>query len=1365
MDEEENIVQPAVSPKGKGIDFNKIAERLNSGERSDDSKAAGKVYYTPGFGDSQYDKNIKLGSQIDFGQLYQQSLQQNRALLQPKIDELGNAIGQLSNIIPEAIGGLAAAVDFEDYFNSNDEVGNWLTDLTNKWKESTNEALPIYRENPGESLDFGDSAWWMSNGSSLVQSIGGFAISGGVVSKGLQGLSKAAKLAKLTSKITGANTANKIDEGFQTLGTAMALNQAEAILEAGEVYETIYAEHLSKLSQTTNKSQKEIESLARQKAADAASVTVNTNRINILLNISSANLFVKTPRLTRNILKKESTLANLGRAGIEGSQESVEELVNLIASKKGEAAGRDKNYDMKSLYLDLTSEEAAESALLGFLGGMGQTVITTEGVNRINKVTDPETGEKMSVKQYNKYVYNKQQDEINTIKGLSKSNNVKSFTDVYNSLEDQKLITQELQKAIEDGDDNKAELLQKTSLDTQALNSFKAGTTEGLVELYKDLGNGDQKEGMSDDYKQRSQQAINRIEKLEKIYNKVGNEVNASQLYNNRALTYNVEDQIDKVLNEKTLKESELETKRNRLLNALRNDNVSKVKPESLTKGDPLNKEIEELDKELNDLFPFLNYLNDNYKKINSSKYKKNYEAEQKLKAQKDEEELNNKSDEVEKVYNEEVQDVQNQEVDNAIKEDLKDKEQSTKENNTAKRQSNVSYKALEELINNSQDYGLENIPNSVAVNSVQGSELHLPVLQSLPGFENLTSDDIILIVPSSKGIEVTIGNAQTGERNTFNVEQYNVVDSKTDTSENLKEDVNNNDKVLESQDNSSESKTFEEEQEVKLNKAKDASLVNAYDSVYTSDNYQEYVENPRNKVGEEVTFNIGNPDVSTKAQDAIALYNSVLQGNIKLSDDQLKQLVLNLPIKVNMTDNVFTHLPFESEMSSVSLTDAEYNVREAIISQALKNKNFEGITSKIAFQYPGIVKQDIVDGKPAQNNIMELPTINNDISKVEFYISDSNGNILNLDNKPNATFGRSKNPGSIFVKIPTANGKDFPLKLNIRRVNQAESDILLRVTQALLDPSKPIKFNANINTVLDQINFTDQELESVKQEAKILGKNIKNLKVMELVNSIVYEGGSPKNTFKINRNTLSYGDKNVTFENFEASRSDINDWLINNKNRNIKKQKLKEKTYKEFFANNVLSTDAKLGEPTFGGNTKVYIETTVVNKKKNDDRGPASGNANVFASLLKTTEDSDTTEAKSTIENVPSIKDRKVIKNKLKGGSRAALKARAAKNKNILEIPTRDELFENILSLKLKDGPRMLTIREFLDKYKISKEFIDKDAKSSLGNFEYETKEVEKEVFKYVYYDSHVDFLKREYNNNSDVNDIPSTDDKNKKC
>jgi hypothetical protein len=214
-----------------------------------------------------------------------------RAQNQSGFSQLGNAIGRVAvNTIPTVIGNTASILDFEDYFNQDQEVGNAITNAMEEFKSTVNQDyFPIYRENPGEHLDLGDSGWWFENGASLVESIGGFAITGALVG-GALGL--AANITK--TGVWGQRAA--------TLLNATVLNQAESISIASQVYNQTLNEELGKFEFPT------VEDVDRAKtiASEAAAHTVNINRANVLLNLTSANLFIRTPQSTRTLLNEIS---------------------------------------------------------------------------------------------------------------------------------------------------------------------------------------------------------------------------------------------------------------------------------------------------------------------------------------------------------------------------------------------------------------------------------------------------------------------------------------------------------------------------------------------------------------------------------------------------------------------------------------------------------------------------------------------------------------------------------------------------------------------------------------------------------------------------------------------------------------------------------------------------------------------------------------------------------------------------------------------------------------------------------------------------------------------------------------------------
>jgi len=251
-----------------------------------------------------------------------------RAENQGFLDTLGNGLGRtLTNIIPTVVGNVASILDFEDYVNQDNEVGNAITRAMEDFKTSSNEnVFPIYQQNPNGHLNFGDSAWWIQNGSSLVESIGAFAVTGA-------GIGAAFNIAgKGLATINGLSELGQAGKAAATLLSSTALNQAESITTAMQVYDTTYQ---------AAKQNGQDEATAKQNAADAASYSININRANIALNLTSAGAFIRSPLATRQL--REAFGTGFRKELLhEGAQEYAEETLNYVAQKEGERLGQAK---------------------------------------------------------------------------------------------------------------------------------------------------------------------------------------------------------------------------------------------------------------------------------------------------------------------------------------------------------------------------------------------------------------------------------------------------------------------------------------------------------------------------------------------------------------------------------------------------------------------------------------------------------------------------------------------------------------------------------------------------------------------------------------------------------------------------------------------------------------------------------------------------------------------------------------------------------------------------------------------------------------------------------------------------------------
>ncbi len=287
--------------------LNKLASgQLTTGKVTD---AVDTKIYNTDLGASKYDKGIIIDQHLDTED-FVQSLQEFRARKQPVSHQIANAVVNVAgDLTLGTLGQIGSALDFEDYFNTDQEMGNWLTNLTNQGQDALKSEFKNYQKNPGEHFAMGDSAWWIDTIGSLVGSVGSFALSGGVLAKGLMGLSKLArakKLADAMTKVAGKGNMAKLynktgghagaevrEQMFGTVSNAIMLNQAEGMMEATDVMEATFAFQMQKEGMT--------EEEAQAIAVRAGVTTLNTNRLNIALNLTSANLFFKSAKYSNSM--------------------------------------------------------------------------------------------------------------------------------------------------------------------------------------------------------------------------------------------------------------------------------------------------------------------------------------------------------------------------------------------------------------------------------------------------------------------------------------------------------------------------------------------------------------------------------------------------------------------------------------------------------------------------------------------------------------------------------------------------------------------------------------------------------------------------------------------------------------------------------------------------------------------------------------------------------------------------------------------------------------------------------------------------------------------------------------------------------
>jgi hypothetical protein len=437
----------------------------------------------------------------------------------------------LLNVIPEAIKQTANVLDFEDYINQDDEIGNSVATAMQEIQEEVKSKYPIYKENPGATMDFGDPGYVFSQLADLTTSIGGFVLTGYATGGILNGLKAGARAGQALAAMNSTTLTKKAGDISSTLLNAYALNQAEGVGIAVDVQERYKLQNSARLekeynaektalgldliipnSEGFNEKQQQLEQLNTkykdlqinidEESLTAAEAALGYNRVNWLLNITSARRFLRTSAFTREAKKKVGFLKPL--AG-ETLQEGLEENINTQAETYGMLRGsgeHSKNFAISEALASGTSAEAIESSLWGMVGGAGQFSMT----NAINKtkyspsrVYDKDTASYISKNEAVNKGYNEQQEYLKTLTGEAVKAKVIKTAALHIELDNtptperKKEIEKELFQnmafeAMENGvADKMEELLTKLAKEEEDADPENTETKEILEESLKDL--------------------------------------------------------------------------------------------------------------------------------------------------------------------------------------------------------------------------------------------------------------------------------------------------------------------------------------------------------------------------------------------------------------------------------------------------------------------------------------------------------------------------------------------------------------------------------------------------------------------------------------------------------------------------------------------------------------------------------------------------------------------------------------------------------------------------------------------------------------------------------------------------------------
>ena len=454
----------------------------------------------------------------------------------------------------------------------------------------------------------------------------------------------------------------------------------------------------------------------------------------------------------------------------------------------------------------------------------------------------------------------------------------------------------------------------------------------------------------------------------------------------------------------------------------------------------------------------------------------------------------------------------------------------------------------------------------------------------------------------------------------------------------------------------------------------------------FVSKDYLNYERNPINKAGKEVGFEINfNPGPNENLKDALKMLEdkdfsnpafliSYLPINVvfeKNAEDSKKDI--KAPMETRRTTGKLDSKKDKDGKDQFYINPATETLRSKIINHLVNGGSISDIKTTIQDQYKGLLKVD--DNRFANNNILELDGVK-DLKYVRdnLYVVNSFGNLMNIQSGKTKTFINSKlkpnAAGEIYLMIPQANGSEFPLKLNIKKINESEAVLLYEIYKEI------ITNDGVLNTTVSQVN---DELEGLikstfKAELKIIGGIEDDIKLQDIVDLLIYQSDNVKSQMhlakdKNGQNVLMYSNgsesKMSTKESIEEDQEAITTYLVNSKRHQIKinpkfatdntKTNLKSNNadyLKYLIDNNILSTNAVVNEPTFQGYTNIYLNTgiTVSNQPKVSESGVEVKTDNTgFDEMFNTSEMGDDVldilkefETEPKVENKPDIEAEK---------------------------------------------------------------------------------------------------------------------------
>lgn len=331
-----------------------------------------------------------------------------RAQHQSTLNQFGNFLAQ--GVLGEVVGGTIEGIGsigalgeavFDEINNQDADFNNDIIELGRSIREFGREEFPIFQENPNETFDIKDPAWWFQNGVSVFSTLGLLLPAVGTVGAAsylarLSNLSRRiGSTAKFLAKTGTAAGIMRNGENFRE-GGEVILQTRQMLINRFKNEEAWQKALQSDAAKELREEGREVtkESLTDFIAAKAAWRSYAVNSANIVFDFAQTAVAFGglSKLLTRAGAGRRLSKANLGKEVKIGDRildrfspiysstgrqltEGVEEMVNFVGTGEGLSLGKnlvgldDSTFDER--LAEYTSDgRFYEAALFGVLGGV-----------------------------------------------------------------------------------------------------------------------------------------------------------------------------------------------------------------------------------------------------------------------------------------------------------------------------------------------------------------------------------------------------------------------------------------------------------------------------------------------------------------------------------------------------------------------------------------------------------------------------------------------------------------------------------------------------------------------------------------------------------------------------------------------------------------------------------------------------------------------------------------------------------------------------------------------------------------------------------------------------------------------------------